>query len=235
MMLVATMALAAAAACGPAAPQPALPGNAVDPSQAPVPPGGVVAPGTPATPVASASPAAGAPAAPPGVMKPPIATAFAGELTAIGLDPSKLPPLSKLEGDKLRKVMKLFTRSLGVRCGDCHTDDFAAPTPRKNVASRMWDEFSRGLTRLDGGPVFCDSCHQGKLSFLDRRDMKALSKWMDEHYVDELKRVAAGAGPSAPLEHGCATCHGDPFEGDILELWRKPVEKKGVTKRPTQR
>lgn len=224
-VLLASMGLAAAAACAPAAPPPPVtPGAPGDPAAV----AGVRDPSAPATPVASAPPGVDAPPPAPAAMRAPVATALGAELGALGLDPAKLPPLAQLEGDKLRKVMKLFTRSLGVRCGDCHTDDFAAPTPRKAVASRMWDEFVRGYTKADGAPLFCDSCHQGKLVFLDRRDDRALGAWMKEQYVAGL-RGAAGA------PHDCKSCHGDPFVGEFLDLWKRPGEKRPVGKAPTQR
>jgi hypothetical protein len=145
-------------------------------------------------------------------MKPPAPTAMAKELEAIGLDVAHLPPLDKLEGDKLRKVMRTFTKALGVRCESCHTDDFAAPTPKKRVAARMWNEYVRGLALAGGEPVYCDSCHQGHEEFLDRRDTKALGAWMNAHYVDGLTRTDG-------QPHGCETCHGDPFEPHVLALW----------------
>jgi hypothetical protein len=153
--------------------------------------------------------------APPGPMKLPVATAMGADLQSLGLDLAKLPPLSKLEGEKLRRVMKLFTRSLGVKCSDCHTADFAASTPMKNIAERMWDDVARRLAMQGGEPIFCDSCHQGHAAFLDRHDKKSLGAWMDEAYVTKLTR-RDGA------EHECATCHGDPFEGEFLKEWSLP-------------
>lgn len=137
------------------------------------------------------------------------------DLKAIGLDPKSLPPLGKMEPEKLRKVMKTFTKSLGVQCKICHNgDDFRAPTPNKKVAEKMWDHFVRDLAMEDGSGLYCDSCHNGQMHFLDRHDKKALSGWMDANYVSKLKRVDQ-------KEHGCETCHGDPFEGDILDGWKK--------------
>ena len=51
---------------------------------------------------------------------------------------------------------------------------FAADTPQKRVAQKMWDEFVRKLSLPDGQPLYCDSCHQGKLTFLDRSDTSAV-------------------------------------------------------------
>jgi len=149
-------------------------------------------------------------------MKAPVATQMTAELAAMGLDPKKLPPIEKLEPEKLRKVMKTFTKALGVQCNTCHNpDDFKAPTPKKNITKHMWNEFSRNLTLADGSPLFCDSCHQGSMHVLDKRDKKELAKWMQTELVDKLKRVDK-------KEHGCETCHGDPFEGGFVDkVWAK--------------
>ena len=80
--------------------------------------------------------------------------------------------------------MKLMARSLGIKCPDCHVEgDFAATTRRKRIAARMWDEFAAKVTVGDGSPIFCDSCHQGRITLLDRTDKKALAKWMDASFV----------------------------------------------------
>jgi len=136
------------------------------------------------------------------------------DLQAIGLDAKNLPPLKKLEPEKLRKVMKLFTRSLGAKCNDCHTEPMDAMTPRKRAAEQMWNHFVRGLAMADDSPVFCDSCHQGSFRILDRRDKKATEKWMDDSYVDKLKRKDG-------QENDCATCHGEAAEYHFVELWKQ--------------
>jgi hypothetical protein len=196
----------AAAACGGNTPAPVVPAGP-EPSAPPV------ASGTAAPP---ASGSVAPPVKPPVVMKPIVPSAMAADLAAIGLDPKKLPPLDKIEPQKLRKVMKTFTKALGVQCSACHdADDFKAATPKKAVATRMWNDFSRGLTFADGSPLYCDSCHQGRMESLDHADKKALSKWMQGEFVDKVKRVDG-------KEHGCETCHGDPFEGPFLDtVWAK--------------
>lgn len=171
--------------------------------------------GPTATAPATASVTPPAPHGKPGAMKPPRATAMAEDLKAIGLDPKNLPALDKMEPEKLRKVMNLFKKALGTDCGGCHNrDDFRAPTPHKKLASRMWKEFVRGMTLEDGSPLFCDSCHDGHMEFLERTDKKALSQWMDTNYVSKLRRADK-------KEHGCETCHGDPFEPRFLANWEK--------------
>ena len=139
---------------------------------------------------------------------------MAGDLKAIGIDIKTAPQLGKLEPEKLRKVMKLFTVALGAKCADCHADDMAAPTPRKKIAEKMWNEFVLKLTMPDGSAIFCDTCHQGRMYQLDRSDKKAVSAWMDENFTDKLKR-------KDKKEQECASCHGDPPEFKFLDAWRK--------------
>lgn len=143
-------------------------------------------------------------------MKPLAPSAMEAELREIGLDPRALPPLNQLDPAMLRKVMKPFAKALGVQCGHCHdTRSFKAPTPNKKIAAHMWNDFARALAMQDGSVLFCDSCHRGKASFLERTSLPALGEWMKENYVTKLVRTDG-------QPHACATCHGDPFEGKIL-------------------
>jgi hypothetical protein len=145
-------------------------------------------------------------------MKSPVPTALLPDLQMLGLDPKNLRPIDKLEPKTLRGVMKLFARSLGVKCGDCHQEgDFAAPTRRKKIAVRMWNEFAGKLAMADGGALFCDSCHQGRVVQLDRRDKKTLSKWMEDTFVAGLRRKDG-------LTHDCETCHVD-LNMTFLTAW----------------
>ncbi len=134
-------------------------------------------------------------------MKTPVPSAVGAELVSLGLDPKDLPPIEKLEPRALRGVMKIIAKSLGVRCADCHQEgDFAAPTRRKKIAARMWNELAARLTAADGSPLFCDSCHQGRIKLLDRSDKKALGKWMQTAFVDGLARK-----DGQPQK--CESCH----------------------------
>jgi len=192
------------------------------PPVAPVPP----APGEPAAPIPSAG-SGGAPAASGSVstlepapvaveMKTPVPSAMVDDLRALGLDAKNLPPIEKLEPRTLRGVMKLMAKSLGVRCGDCHQEgDYAAPTRRKKIAAHMWDEFAAKLLVADASaqpaPLFCDSCHQGRTTLLDRRDKKALSKWMDDNFAAKLTRKDGKS-------EECESCHVD-MEMHFLAQW----------------
>lgn len=158
----------------------------------------------------------------PVVMQPPVATGFATELTAIGLDPKNLPPLDKLAPEQLRKTMPLFAKSLGVRCEGCHASSFEVRTPRMNVAEAMWNHFVRELTTKGGEPIFCDSCHHGAVTVLDRRNVETLAVWMDQNYVGKLARKAdaptrPGAGPGE--DFACPACHGEPAEMKFIRFW----------------
>jgi hypothetical protein len=228
--LCALLAMMAVAACGGGA------GGAAPPQLGPAPAGTEAAPGSSAVPggpapggTASAGPTGSAatpvgplPSSPPVEMKAVMASAMVEDLRALGLDAKSLPPIEKLEPRTLRGVMKLMARSLGVKCGDCHQEgDFAAPTRRKKIAAHMWDEFAAKVSLSapagaagSGGPdapVFCDSCHQGRVQLLDRRDKKALSKWMDDNFVVRLDRHD---GKSVE----CETCHVD-MDMHFLAKW----------------
>jgi hypothetical protein len=147
-------------------------------------------------------------------MKAPVASAMGADLQALGLDPKNLPPIEKLDPKQLRGVMKLLARSLGGKCADCHTEgDFAAQTRRKKIATKMWDEFAAKLTTADGAPMFCDSCHQGRIVQLDRTDKKALGKWMEVSFVQGLERKDGKS-------EECESCHVG-MEMHFLADWGK--------------
>jgi Cytochrome c7 and related cytochrome c len=144
-------------------------------------------------------------------MKAPIPSALVADLQALGLDVKNLPPIEKLEPKTLRGVMKLLAKSLGAKCGDCHTEgDFAAQTKRKKIAAKMWDEFVAKLS-LQGQPLFCDSCHQGRIKELDRSDKKALGKWMDANFAQKLVRKDG-------KDEACESCHVD-WDMTFLTKW----------------
>ncbi len=158
----------------------------------------------------------GTPTPPPEVieLKPPIPSALVADLQALGLDAKNLPPIEKLEPKTLRGVMKLLAKSLGAKCADCHTEgDFPAPTRRKKIAAKMWDEFVVKLS-LQGQPLFCDSCHQGRIKQLDRSDKKALGKWMDANFAQKLVRKDG-------KDEACESCHVD-WDMTFLSKWGGP-------------
>ena len=105
-------------------------------------------------------------------------------------------------------------RSLGLTCLDCHdATSSKAPTRRKRVAKRMWNEMVRGYRLGEGKqPLFCDSCHHGQEHFLDRRDLGAVSAYMAEAYVAGLERTDGS-------EVSCASCHGEPRVARFLSTW----------------
>jgi hypothetical protein len=220
--LIASAVAACGGAAGPASPSQVGPAPSGAGATVPAGAGGAV-PGapsaSPATTTASASAVGPSPSAVEVEMKPVVPTAMVEDLRALGLDAKSLPPIEKLEPRTLRGVMKLMARSLGLKCNDCHEEgDFAAPTRRKKIAAHMWDEFAAKFALTGGStpgatdaPIFCDSCHQGRVQLLDRRDKKALSKWMDENFVVRLDRRD---GKSVE----CETCHVD-MEMHFLAKW----------------
>jgi hypothetical protein len=142
-------------------------------------------------------------------MQPLAPSTMAGDLLALGLDPMRLPLFEDLSPKQRRRLMSTFSRSLGFACTTCHQrDDYRLPTREKSIAVRMWNEFTRPYSAGEN-PVFCDSCHRGQGMYLDRRDKKAVSRYMTENFTDKLVR-----GDGKDVE--CSTCHGDPFEPKIL-------------------
>lgn len=182
------------------------------------------APTTPAAPSPEAGvtppspPPQGASAPSGGVRNPvpaPVPSKLDARLREIGLDPAALPPLGRLAPKQLRDVMSTFTKSLGVTCKHCHDGtDFRAPTENKRIATHMWNDFVRGLVQADGAPLYCDSCHDGRAKMLDRTSPGVLGGAMKESYVVRLARADK-------REHGCPSCHGEPFEGKIFAVrWK---------------
>jgi hypothetical protein len=161
---------------------------------------------------------------------PPIASGVSptivSTLASAGMTLDALPDLTALKAEpghlRLRAVMKSFTIALGTNCSGCHVAgaqtgaDFAIDTPRKNVARKMWSEFVGRLQTSAGAPIFCDTCHQGRVTFLDRSDSRALRGWMKTNFVEGLEQKD-GSG------QGCATCHGNPFDGEFLSGWEHPT------------
>jgi len=138
------------------------------------------------------------------------------EVKAIGIDLQKPVDLSKIDLSKKRKLMPLFVKALGMKgCVGCHVEgDYKAPTHNKEMAAAMWTHFVRDLRAKGGGPLFCDSCHQGKQKLLVRADKRVLSAFMRANYEEKLERANK-------KEHSCETCHSDPFEGKIFTtLWK---------------
>lgn len=141
------------------------------------------------------------------------ATDMLDDLQQIGIDPTKDTELSKIDIGKKRKLMRLFAKSLGTDCSGCHADDFAEDTTNKKIARHMWSDFVAVLRDDKGAPIFCDTCHQGKMKIIARDDDKVLAAFMKANYVDKLT-LAPGAKNT---EHKCASCHGDPFDPDIFK------------------
>ena len=150
----------------------------------------------------------------PAPMPEPTRTAEGEALAKAGVDAAHLPELHALDGKSRDAVMDTFDDSLDACCEDCHAkNDAKAETDAKRISGEMWHRYSRDLVTVDGDPVYCDSCHGGRLRFLDRSNREALNQWMRTNYVDKLR-------PRDGSRMECPTCHGRPFEPKILEkLW----------------
>ncbi len=214
-LLLAVSLAGVSAACGPSAPAPVAP-IAPPTSTATATPTASAAPNASAAPTPTAAAPTATAAPPPPKMLPVTRTEFADRLKAIGVDVRNLPPLAKMDPQKLRLAMDYVAEATGADCTDCHKseDDLKAKTPRKAVAMHMWNDWSRELTTADGGPVFCDSCHHGSLKILDRRDTEKIAEFMKANMVGKLVR-------KDKKKESCATCHGEPFNNEFLEKWEK--------------
>ncbi len=162
-----------------------------------------------------------------GEMRPISPTRMADALASVGLDPKKLPPLEQLDKSQRLLVMETFNTALGIPCSGCHSDpDFRADTRRKRVAKRMWNDIVRGLAYDNGDLLYCDSCHNGALFMLDRRDKDKVAEFMSNEFVGRLKRTDG-------KDHDCGTCHGDPPEFAFLSDWREsPAPDVRIVKAP---
>jgi hypothetical protein len=147
---------------------------------------------------------------------PPGQTTMLADLRALGIDPAKDTDLGAVDLGKKKKLMRLFTQSLGTDCSGCHADDFKTDTPNKRIARHMWSDFVAKLRDSSGAPIFCDTCHQGEMKILARDDDKILAAFMKANYVEKMTRADQA-------EHKCATCHGDPFDPDIFKNKFKAV------------
>jgi hypothetical protein len=135
-------------------------------------------------------------------------------LKEAGFDINNLKPMKAMKGAEKAKLMKSFAKSTGQECKDCHVEgDFKKSTPKMQIAKHMWDEYVVPFKAAAGGPVYCDSCHQGKAEFLSK-DKEAVKKWMEANMVKPIER-------KDKKDHNCQTCHGELFEMHIVEkIWK---------------
>jgi hypothetical protein len=175
-----------------------------------VPPAAVAAPPSPAATSAS-NPETPVPAVEPKICVDIGTSKMAADVQALGIDLSNPGELPAMDRSRKIKVMQFFVKALGTTCEGCHVPgDPKADTHNKQIARAMWKNFVGGLRDSTGAPIFCDSCHRGHEKILARDDDKTLAKWMKGNYVEKLTRADKA-------DHGCATCHGKPFETDIFK------------------
>jgi hypothetical protein len=103
-----------------------------------------------------------------------------------------------------RRVARRWT-ALGTTCDGCHVKGLTAESSDEELE----------LQRSDGTPIYCDACHQGHMTFLDRTDKDALATWMQQNFVDGLARKDGAI-------QLCATCHGQSANRAFLDAWRLP-------------
>jgi hypothetical protein len=116
--------------------------------------------------------------------------------------------------------MKSMAASLGIKCSGCHVQvgteiDFEMKTPNMRIAAQMWDRWVVKMQLAGGQPLFCDSCHQGKVEFLVRStpaEVGTLSNWMKQNFVAGIQNKDGSAMT-------CTSCHGQPFKGEFLSTW----------------
>jgi hypothetical protein len=213
--LVAALALAAlAGACGsPPTPEtPPTPTTEPGPGPAPTDPGPAPTgePGTTPAPTGTAK----APAGP--ASQPVVASKMLEEVKKLGVDVTKTPDLAKLAMDKKKKIMPLLQKSLGFeQCTGCHVEgDMKAKTRNRDIAAGCWKTFVAPMRDDKGGPIFCDSCHNGKNKILNRADVESLKKFMETEYEHKLTR-------GDKKENACSSCHGEALELKIFDkIWK---------------
>ncbi len=158
-----------------------------------------------------------APTAPAGKPSTPIrASKMLEDVKKIGLDINKLPEFDKMPLAQKKKLMPLFQKAMGFAdCQGCHVkDDWKAETRNLKITRGMWKHFVVAVRDEKGGPVFCDTCHDGSAKNLDRSDRKAMEKFMEDEYEHKLTRANK-------KEMECTTCHTDTMELKIFEsVWK---------------
>ena len=151
---------------------------------------------------------------PDGATPPPTASHAADSLRNAGLDLRTLPAsLNALTAPQIDAVMQTFVASIGLDCNGCHDPaNVATPTRRVRISKRMWSDFVVGRRFADGRPLYCDSCHHGKPTFLARDDTHALGLWMERYFDNGLSRTDQH-------KNDCFGCHGTPFDPTFLDAW----------------
>ena len=87
--------------------------------------------------------------------------------TAEAAPPKNLKVLpKKTTKAQVKKIMKKFTKALGVECDYCHSDDgYDKDTKHKKIARRMMSMTNRANTKYlkkHKARITCQTCHRGK-------------------------------------------------------------------------
>lgn len=103
---------------------------------------------------------------------------------AVGFAPeARAAERTKEELKALKKVMKQWSKALGVKCKNCHnTKDFKEWTAQREIGMAMSEVFTKKLKSPTGEPIECSSCHtksvkpdEAKLKAFPAKDLKALA------------------------------------------------------------
>lgn len=109
--------------------------------------------------------------------------------------------------------MKAISEALGVECAYCHsvqkpdgTPDYKEMTPMKETAIFMHRQFVERLVTLEGAPVTCATCHQGRVRFLPRDTTEAKPSQLAGASRSEITELMKGM-QQAMGAAGCDFCH----------------------------
>ena len=142
------------------------------------------------------------------------ASKMGDELKAAGLDINKLGAMKTLKPAEKAKLMPIISKATGYQCNDCHdAQDKKKLTPLGHIGEHMWNDYVAKF-KLASGPLFCDSCHDGKHDFLNRKEKEKVSKYMEVEYTQKLSSKDGATN--------CQSCHGADFEMKIFEkVWKQ--------------
>jgi len=98
---------------------------------------------------------------------------FAGSAVADDA-PSRAGAIVKgKDEDAVADIMKTFNKALKVKCNFCHVREdgkfnYKKWTKHKRVALHMHTEYVAKLKNAEGGSINCNTCHQGRKTFLKK-------------------------------------------------------------------
>ena len=136
--------------------------------------------------------------------------------------------------DTSKESMKKIANSLGVKCTHCHLQktpegkvDYGAPSPLKATAIHMKLHFVDSLRTSQGKALDCQTCHQGRATFVPRDVEGAkpseMSKRMSRRDIfKRMKQIEKALGVT------CDYCHVRNKEGRLAP--KVPTKHKLMAK-----